>query len=416
MRALKAVGVLFFGLVTIMIVSAFSGCGSSSSSTSSTPSAQSYVGTQTQGDFWTWAVNGSSFTAADLNTTYIYNGTATALTAANSTGFTELDVTSSSDPGLQANIIAGNATAYEVQAPGSVMMVAPAPFETITESGGAWFGTRQPPIVAIAQGSCPTSGGIFNWMKVPPKGWCSGDDPYGTCPGGTQPGEAFGIANLTVSGGLYSLSSTSYFLNGTQDGPSNNAIMANATCSNGVITGTDNSGDTIHISFTPSGIFFVDMPPGQGSIVGAQALSADVNFNNLMANGNTYKGFAFSSERQFNSYTGPWTMPVMGVANGAALVGQNYTDLQSGALDSNQGTISPSSAGSSQPSPGLIKAVMNDGTQKNHDAAIVVTQINGKYVFLMIRDNWNWSGGCNTTSSCNGTGEMSGQNAFVIQQ
>ena len=125
---------------------------------------QAYVGTQTAGDFWTWSTTTASsgaetFAAANEYTGYTYSGTANAL-AGTATGFTKLTYTASSDPGVSTGT-----TAYEIEIPDTAVMAVPGPF-TLLNNGddNLYFGSNNPPVVAVAQGTCPTSSGSFNWV------------------------------------------------------------------------------------------------------------------------------------------------------------------------------------------------------------------------------------------------------------
>jgi hypothetical protein len=411
MKSFKSVMfLLFFAMCGLAVL--FTGCsgggttsstnsGTVTSTTNSTTNA--YVGTQTAGDFWTWGIANNSgsltFTASDTATGVAYNGTAAPL-AGNSAGFTNFTITSSTI----ANAVGEEA--YAVEVPGTLLLATPGPFETLYDQSTPFYGSSSAPIFAIAQGSCPTTGGLFNWVMVPSSTWCSGDDPNGTCPNGTSVGPAYGLANITVSGSSYSMTTHSYLLNGTAAG---SISMSGATCSGGVISGTDSDGDHLNISFTPTGTFFIDLPSGKGSIVGAQAAAVDIN--SAFPNGTASVGWAFSSMRTIgNNTASPWTIPISGVSNGSGMGGGTscqFSDMDSGAQDCSvgQGWI----VFNSQPSPGLwLASNYNGGGQQVHDQAFVVTQIGGKYYLFSITDNWNNSRG-------NGTGEMSGANYFIIQ-
>ena len=296
-------------------------------------------------------------------------------------------------------------TAYEIEIPGTFVMAVPGPFTQLNNGdNNLYFGSNNPPVMAIAQGTCPTTSGSFNWVMVPPTGWCSGDTQGGVaCPNGTSIGPAYGTAQITVSGGSYGMTVQPYLLSGTLQAP---FTMTGATCSDGVISGIDSLGRSLNVAFTPSGLFFIDLPRGQGSMVGADA-STSVNFTDFLRNGRTYVGWNFLSVRDLVSggspYSAPVAAPVEATANGTAINGTSFTDLDSGTL------VQGSGAGAtlnlvSQPSPGLIKytAVMSDGT---HDGVFVVKQIGGKYYFFSVIDHWDDSG----------ADEMAGENIFGIE-
>jgi len=395
--------VLSFLLIT-SITSIMSNCGGSSG-----PSTNAYVGTQTAGDFWTWSTtttgSGETFTATNQVTGYTYSGTAAALSG-NAAGFTKLTYTSSSDP----NVAAG-ATAYQVEIPGTILMATPAPFNTLSNGDNVpYTGSNNAPLIAIAQGACPTSGGTFNWIMMPPKEWCSGDDPNGACPTGNSLGPAFGTATITVSGASYSMTTQPYLLHGTAQTPT---TMTGATCSNGVISGTDSQGLNLKVSFTPSGMFFIDLPSGHGSMVGADA-STTVTFSDLLKSGRQFVGWNFTSIRQFvpdnyvsSTYIAADTQPVNATTDGTTINGIPFTTLDSGTLQPNPGTSSPITLVSQALSPGLIQATIT-GSKGTQDIVLMVKLIGGKYYLFDIQDHWNSNSGA--------VDEMSGKNAFLIEQ
>jgi hypothetical protein len=401
-------------IVAIFIVAAlFVGCSSSSNDTTSS-STNSYVGTQTSGDFWTVSATTTggvdTFSATDetaSNTTY--SGNVTPLSG-NAASFSELTFTSSSDPTINANL--SNYTGYAIEIPGTLLMAVPGPFKSVDNRDGyPYIASFNFPIIAITQGTCPASGGTFNWIFVPPTTWCSGDDPSGSCPSGNTKGDAFGTATITVSGSSYSMTVQPYFLNGSQD-TSYTTInsMSNGTCSNGVIKGTDLNGNSLNISFSSSGLFFIDLPSGMGSIIGAQILSSDVGgFSSILQSGNTFNGFEIRSYQTVNndtdggSYTGSIISPVTASStNGTTLTGISFTDLLSG-TESNSIT-SASISYQNEVSPGLIH-VPTVTSQSTQDSYIIVSQISGKYYLYGISDNWN-----------SGNSEMTGKNFFLIQK
>jgi len=389
-------------IISMLLVSCGGGGGGGGGDAVPESTTRAYVGTQTAGDFWTWSMTTSStgaetFTAANEVTGYTYSGTATPL-AGNATGFTKLTYTASTDPGVTAG-----ATAYMIEIPGTMVMAVPGPFTQLNNGDGILYtGSNNPPVVALAQGTCPTSSGSFNWVMVPPMGWCSGGDSQGTCPNGPgSVGPAYGTAQITVLGDLYDMTVQPYLLSGTSQA---SFTLTNGTCSDGVISGTDSLGRVLNIAFTPSGLFFIDLPRGQGSMVGADA-TTPVDFSDFLQNGRTFIGWGFMSIRDFNdpSYTAPDTSAVLGVANGTTINGSSFLDLDSGTLQSGSGaTLNLVS----QPSPGLITFTVqqSDGT---HDGVFVITQVGGEYYYFGISDHWE---GTHT-----GADEMAGQNIFGIE-
>jgi hypothetical protein len=194
-----------------------------------------------------------------------------------------------------------------------------------------------------------------------------------------------------------------YYLSGASQA---SFTMTNATCSGGVITGTDSLGRSLNVSFAPSGLFFIDLPRGHGSMVGADA-STSIDFADFLKNGRTFVGWNFLSIRDLVSggspYSAPVAAPVHATTNGTAVSGTSFTNLDSGTLESGSGTGATLNL-VSQPSPGLIRytAAMSDGT---HDGVFVIKQIGGEYYFFSVTDHWDRSG----------TDEMAGENIFGIE-
>lgn len=395
------------GVAIVLFSMLLASCGGGSSSTTT----HAYVGTQTAGDFWTWSstTNGSTgtFTSTDSTTGYTYSGTSAALSG-NSTGFTKLTLTSSNDTSATVG-----SKSYQVEIPGTALISMPGPFQELPNGDGIlYYGSNSPPVIAVAQGSCPTSGGTFNWIMVPPQTWCSGADTRSgaSCPSGTSTGPAYGTATITVSGSSYGMTVQPYLLDGTTK---SSFTMSGATCSNGVISGTDSKSRSLNISFTPSGLFFIDLPSGDGSIVGADA-STNVPWSDLLTSGTRFIGTAFMSIKHFTAdgtyvtsdYDAPDTRAGYLTADGSTLNGKFFLDLDSGTLQTDtemQGTFTFVS----EDSPGMIKYSLLDskGTQTG---VFVVKKISGKYYLLGLTDHWTASAGSNT-------GEMTGRNLFMVQ-
>ncbi len=264
-------GVLFCVLSLFLValtVSTMSGCGGSNNSTPAagppaTGGGTNFSGTQAPGDFWTWTLDSgaATFSATNVTQSLTYSGTVSALSGL-STGISKLTVTASTD----ANVAPLPQTAYAIGVPDTALIVAHAPFY---QSGSGVQQSIEPPIFAVAQGSCPSTGVTVNWITMPPHDWCystSDPNPTGNNGNGCQSGagNAYGTATISVSDGAYGITVNSYELDGTPD-PTNPTTLSGCTCSSGLIQCTQGS-NTIRISFTPSGVFFVDMP--QNAIAG----------------------------------------------------------------------------------------------------------------------------------------------------
>jgi hypothetical protein len=215
---------------------------------------------------------------------------------------------------------------------------------------------------------------------------------------------------------------TPYYLDGTQDTSYTNIgkTLSGGTCSNGVISGTDSNGNTLNISFSSSGMFFIDLPHGKGSIVGAQALSSKVgSFSTIFQSGNTFVGWNFTAYKSIHndtlstSYSGPMTEPVSATSSdGTTFTGTPFIDLPSGTLQTAQAAAASIAYVDENVSPGLIHAQETDsGT---HNVYFIVNQISSKYYLYNITDHWNVNS-CGTGCD-NGSDEMTGKNAFIMQK
>jgi hypothetical protein len=400
MKSVKPiVSILVVSLVAVLPI----GCGSSTTtiSTRTTPTA-SFVGTQSPGDYWSWTEttddNGLvSFTASNNTQGVTYSGSATPLTGGSS-GFSKLTVTSSNDPDVITPVYA-----YELEIPNTMIMAAVPPFYTFNQSGEVQASIHGP-VVAAAQGSCPTSGTTtVNWIVMPSDNWCpalGSDIATGTCPAADY---AFGTAVITVSDGAYTVTVTPYHLNDTSPDPQ--FSLSSCTCSEGVIECMDPNSHPVRIAFTPSGVFIEDTV-GNG-VVGVVQPDSNIDLNDFLANGNSFKGIIFDSwEDYYNPCTSdsqcvdqngisggkcldaygtgycgvPETKPVSITADGTELNARSYSSLDTGALNTEVSTVDFSSA--VQLAPGLIIANLTPACTggTTFPIAMVVTQIDNKYV------------------------------------
>ena len=362
-----------------------------------------YVGTQSPGDYWSWTEttdNGSgTFTALNNTKDFNYSGSLTSLTG-NSSGFSELNITSSTDPNITTPT-----SAYELEIPSTMIMVAVAPFYTFNHSGEVQLSIHGP-VIAAAQGSCPSTGTTtVNWIVMPDDTWCpavGANIATGTC---TKADNAYGTAVITVSlGGTYKVSVTPYLLNGNSG---NDATLTACTCNGGVIQCTDLSSNPVHIAFTPSGIFIEDTA-SRGIVGVVQPTSnIDISSTGLLANGNSFRGMVFDSWDDYydgctkdsdcniygisggtclSGHCGvPETQPISVTADGTNLNAVTYTDIAAGSLNTVASVVNLSTA--SQPSPGLITTTITSpftGCSGSFPFVMVATQINNKYVGFAI--------------------------------
>jgi hypothetical protein len=365
-----------------------------------------YVGTQSPGDYWSWTEttdNGSvTFTALNNTKDFNYSGSLTSL-AGNSSGFSELNITSSTDPNITTPT-----SAYELEIPSTMVMAAVAPFYTFSHSGEVQLSIHGP-VIAAAQGSCPSTGTTtVNWIVMPDDTWCpalGANIATGTC---TTADNAYGTAVITVSStGTYTISVTPYHLDGT----SGEAVsLSSCTCSSGVIQCTDGT-NPVHIAFTPSGVFIEDT--ASYGIVGVvqPASNIDISSTGLLASGNSFRGMVFDSwDDYYDECTTDINCNIYGISGGTCISGHcgvsetqpisvtadgtnlnavTYTNISTGSLNTIASAVNLSTA--SQNSPGLITTSITSPTSEEgcnnpgtFPFVMVATQINNKYVGFAI--------------------------------
>jgi hypothetical protein len=393
--SLKTIITLLAISLLLMIV----GCSSSNSgSSSSSATTVGFVGTQTPGDYWSWSKttdnNGSvSFTATNKTRALNYSGTESQLTG-NAAGLSKLNITSSND----ANITTP-ASAYKLEVPNTMVMAAVAPFYTFNHNGQVQLSVHAP-VVAAAEGSCPSTGTTnVNWIVMPNDTWCpeaSSVIASGTC---SSASNAYGTAQITVSGGTYTINVTPYQLDGSAGSP---VSLSSCTCSEGVIQCTDSHNNPVRIAFTPSGIFIMDT--ASYGVAGVVQPSSNINIADFLANGRSFKGMNFTpwddyydgctSSNDCNVYgisggtclSGhcgiPETSPVSITADGTNLNAFQYTNIDNGLLSTAGGSVN--FAGALQPSPGLITATLTAPCASTFPIVMAVNQINGKYVAFVL--------------------------------
>jgi len=388
-------------LIAIFSLLATVGCSggtSSNSSSSSSTTTVGFVGTQTPGDYWSWTKttdnSGSiSFTATNNTRSLNYSGTESQLTG-NSAGLSKLNITSSNDTNITTP-----ASAYKLEVPNTMVMAAVAPFYTFNHNGEVQLSVHAP-VVAAAQGSCPSSGATnVNWIIMPGDTWCptaSSVIATGTC---SSASNAYGTAQITVSGGTYTINVTPYHLDGSAGSP---VSLSSCTCSEGVIQCTDSGNNPVRIAFTPSGIFIMDT--ASYGVAGVVQPTSDINIGDFLANGKSFKGMNFTpwddyydgctSNTDCNVYgisggtclSGhcgvPETSPVSITADGINLNAFQYTNIDNGLLSTAGGSVN--FAGALQPSPGLITATLTAPCASTFPIVMAVNQINGKYVAFVL--------------------------------
>ncbi len=367
------------------------------------PSTAIYVGTQSPGDYWLWTetTNNGSVTFSAVNNTkgFNYSGSLTLLTG-NSSGFSELNITSSTDPNITTPT-----SAYELEIPSTMVMAAVAPFYTFNHSGEVQLSIHGP-VVAAAQGSCPAAGTTtnVNWIVMPDVNWCptaTANIAKGPC---SSADNAYGTAQIVVdASGNDTISVTSYDLQGN---PTTPPTLSSCTCSSGIITCSEGS-NTDTIAFTPSGIFVMDT--ANYGIVGVVQPGSPIVISNFLAIGNSFRGMVFNSWDDYydgctidsdcniygisggtciSGHCGvPETQPISVTADGTNLNAVTYTNIATGSLNTVASAVNLSTA--LQPSPGLITTtITSPSTGCNIPGSfpfvMVATQINSKYVGFAI--------------------------------
>ena len=345
-----------------------------------------FFGTQSPGDYWTWAETTSnssvSFTAANNTQNQTYSGTATRLSG-NSTGFTKLDVTSSTD-----RTITLPATAYEIEIPGTMLMAATPPFGIIDPTTSA-LASQHGPVVAATQGSCPANGTAthVNWVLMPTSGWCPANNTPNMPPDGgtcTTADYAYGTATIaTDASGNYAVSTIAYHLDDLPGTAGTTSAFSSCSCSSGLIQCTDpsNSNSRARMAFTPSGIFIMDtLNNGIAGVVQSNITAA--NYMDFYANGNAFRGMEFYAYDNYLNVGGPVASPLYLTGDGTKLNAYQYTDVDSGSLTplissvffNNGNTVAP----------GLITTTFTNCDGSISNMATAITKVGGQYIAFSI--------------------------------
>jgi hypothetical protein len=163
------------------------------------------------------------------------------------------------------------------------------------------------------------------------------------------------------------------------------------------------TGGTIRVSLTPSGVFFVDTP--DSAIAGIVQPDSNIDLDDFLLSGRTFNAVfhtaldssqIFDTEGDCTSHGGTWiedtcgthaTQPAYGTTDGTNFTGHPYTDIDNGVLSAQGGTISFDTP--SQPVPGLITGTFNDSEGGSSPIVMAVRQVNSKYVALFITHSPN---------------------------
>jgi hypothetical protein len=317
-----------------LLIQVLSGCGGSSL-TKAGASSHSYVATQAPGDVWDWTLSSSTFSANNVTQGITYSGTSALLPS----GFYKLNVSASSD----AASVGTSAYAFEV--PGVALIAEPT-------------GPNTDPVVGTASLVGGLANGTINgnWIAIPPQGWSTGQEAYGT-------------ATLMTNGANSTVSGTKYALGGAPIG----VLNANLTYSNGSLT---EIGGPAKIDYTPAGVLIGDDGPGNGGFVGVQQPAADVDLS--AASQLEYRGILFKG--------GGNSELIWSRSNGSGgMRGGGYIDVDNNVED-NDPTHGVTVNFTSQPSPGLVQGTI---TVNNATTPIVfvINKAGGKYMIFGFSDD-----------------------------
>ena len=279
--------------------------------------AESYVGTQSPGDVWSWTLDKGQghMTASwdhgtfdDLTDDYNIEGTFDVLPS----GFLKVTITNV-EPATPEIPTDGTAWFYALDIPGMVMVVKPE---------GSIKGDL---ISMVAAGDCDAVPGDYNYIITAPGNGAS-FDPV------TE--EAYGNVTITPSGNDFEIYGEKFSL----DCVSNNCSVADqisglpiATCvSGGGITISENGVTSAQGQFTNTGAMMMDFGYGNGGVL---ALKADHTSTKDVFVNNRYVGLSYSPEN-----TEEQTMPVvvdfikddLGNVVGD---GHVFADIETGSID-----------------------------------------------------------------------------------
>ncbi len=345
-------------LLVLLITSTIFMMSCSSSSTSS--GSNSYFGTQSPGDAWSWTVTKDSsgngtFSAANNKSGSTYSGSVATL----SDKFLQLTFATSTDSSVAVGSIA-----YAIEFPNTALIVKPA-------------GVKDALVIGAAQGTCP-SPASYNWIKVANLGWDVAADP------------AFGTATLTGSTSSPTISVVPYLLN-TPTVPMT-TVTYTGSCSNGVITTT--AADATKFGVTPSGVFIGDQGTN-GGVIGMLQPAAKIGTTAILQTGREFRGFVFMTHPPFESdgvTLQDMTQAIWSRTKGDNLIhAGEYTNLASGTEDPCLGTDNSCATFSldSEVAPGEFAGTMIDSHAGSHPFTLMINQINGKYmVFGFSRNQW----------------------------
>lgn len=320
------IGLSFAASMAVLL----SGCGGGGGGIAG-GSIQSYVGTSSPGDVWSWTFQSGTFSATNETLSHTYSGTSQDLPS----GFKKLTITASNDSGVTEG-----SAGYAVEIPGEALLIKPAGGDSVH------------PIIATASTAPPQTDLNFNWVTVPRANW-----DYATLP-------AYGTTDLTYSSGAWTGTIHHQLLNG-QPGSDEQGSLSYID-------------DRLHVNnsqaqaeMTPAGLMFIDNGPGNGGLVGMLQPASAIDWADFA--GRQYRGLLVKAGKcqcVWAQSDGTGNMLGGGYAGDAGIETNTHDgDPQSGVAI----TLS------SQPSNGLLRVNL---TMPNGSASLVlaVNKVAGKYL------------------------------------
>lgn len=333
--------------------------------------AEFYVGTQSPGDVWSWALDKGQghMTASwdhgtfdDESDDISIEGTFDVLPS----GFLKVTITKT-EPVTSEIPTDGTAWFYAMEVPNMVMIIKPE---------GSIKGDL---IAMVAEGDCAAVAGDYNYIITAP-GNGETYDPV------TE--EAFGFVTLAQSGDAFEITGEKFSLDCISNVCSESGIITGlpkATCTSGGGVEIIEAGETrAQGQFANAGAMMLDFGYGNGGVL---ALKADNSATKEMLKDNSYVGLVYSPEENDNK-----TIPVVvnfAENNIGNMIGEAtpYSDVETGALDTNNGALILVD----NVSKGRVLGRMDFGGQQTDMAAALL--VNGNDQILII----------SSTSVSNGT-------------
>jgi len=322
----------WLGILALLAVGPMA-CGGGGSSAED-PS-RTYVGTQSPGDLWAWALDpDGTFTARNQTLAYDYAGTWTVLPS----DFLLLTVTSTTEPGMVTP-----ATAYAVEVPWSALVVKPA-------------GAAANVIVAVSTTSCPSGVDMdLGWVELADASFDVASD------------SAYGTADVTMAGSTWDVEVDAFLLDGTSAGSDS---LPGMTCAAGIVT--DPADADAVLAMASTGVFVRDGGPGDGAAIGMRLPTTPVDLADLVAAGREFRGIHYRDD----SPVAEDSVPVWARPDGAGgLWGHEYDDIET-----NVESPPPYAQVTfdTQVRPGIVRGTLTDSAGMR-DIVYVIGRLGGRY-------------------------------------